>query len=300
MPFPDAAIGRPISATDVRTAPVSIHSLPSLSSPNLNTARMAEAVARVALVDADGPYREALGCRLAEEGYDVQSFDHGEAALEYLTQGGEADLVLLDWNTPGLAAAALLREANARGVSAPVICLAGEADDGNEDIALAHGARDYIGKARRLPILLKRMALVLDGTKGSASDGPERGENEAAAQIRGDLELRLAQGRALWKGMRVDLTLTEFNMVALLATRLEGDVSYRELYDLVHGQGFMAGYGNNGYRANVRAFIKRIRAKFRAVDAEFDSILNYPGFGYRWNSALAAQTGDGEAALVAA
>ncbi|MCW2241645.1 response regulator transcription factor [Azospirillum canadense] len=278
---------------------MSIHSLPSLSLPNLSTARMAEAVARVALVEADEHYREALGCRLADEGYDVRSFDRGEAALEYLTQGGEADLVLLDWHTPGLAAAALLREANARGVSAPVICLAGEADDGDEHIALAHGARDYIGKSRRLPILLKRMALVLDGTKGTPSDVPAQAESEAAVHIRGDLELRLARGRALWKGGRVDLTLTEFNMIALLATRPEGDVSYRELYDLVHGQGFMAGYGNNGYRANVRAFIKRIRAKFRAVDAEFDGIANYPGFGYRWNSALAAQTGDSEAALVA-
>ncbi len=279
---------------------MSIHSLPSLSSPNLSTARMAEAVARVALVEADERYREALGCQLADEGYEVRSFDRGEAALEYLTQGGEADLVLLDWHTPGLTAATLLREANARRVNAPVICLAGEADDGDEDVALAHGARDYIGKSRSLSILLKRMALVLDGTKGTPSDGPERGESEAAVHIRGDLELRLAQGRALWKGMRVDLTLTEFNMVALLVTRPEGDVSYRELYDLVHGQGFMAGYGNNGYRANVRAFIKRIRAKFRAIDAAFDGIANYPGFGYRWNSALAAQTGDSEAALVAA
>ena len=44
----------------------------------------------------------------------------------------------------------------------------------------------------------------------------------------------------------------------------------------------MAGYGPEGYRANVRSFIKRIRKKFRELDAEFDQIENYPGFGYRW------------------
>lgn len=279
---------------------MSIHSLPSLSLNNPSTARMAEAVARVALVEADDHYRETLGSRLAEEGYNVRSFDRGAAALEYLVQGGEADLVLLDWNTPDVAATALLHEVNSRGVSAPVICLAGEAEDNDEEVALAHGARDYIDKSRRLPILLKRMALVLDGTKGNASDVPAQAETEAAVQVWGNLELRLAQGRAFWKGRRVDLTLTEFNMVALLATRPEGDVSYRELYDLVHGQGFMAGYGNNGYRANVRAFIKRIRAKFRAVDAEFGGIVNYPGFGYRWSNTPTVEGGDTETALVVA
>ncbi|MEM9881049.1 MAG: DNA-binding response regulator, partial [Pseudomonadota bacterium] len=45
-----------------------------------------------------------------------------------------------------------------------------------------------------------------------------------------------------------------------------------------------AGDGEHGYRANVRAFIKRIRQKFRAVDDHFDCIGNYPGFGYRWQS----------------
>ncbi|MBP2293350.1 response regulator transcription factor [Azospirillum rugosum] len=255
---------------------------------------MAEVIARVALVEADDGHRESLGRSLAEEGYDVRSFDRGEAALEYLTRGGEADLLLLDWNAPGMAAATLLRQVNSCGIGAPVICLAEEAEDRDEEIALAHGALDYIGKSRRLPILLKRMALVLDGTKGSPSDASEPVESEAQVQIHGDLELRVAQGRAFWKGTRVDLTLTEFNMVALLVNRLESDVSYREIYDLVHGQGFMAGYGSNGYRANVRAFIKRIRAKFRAVDAEFDGISNYPGFGYRWNSTPIAVAGDGD------
>jgi two-component system response regulator ChvI len=45
---------------------------------------------------------------------------------------------------------------------------------------------------------------------------------------------------------------------------------------------FLAGYGANGYRANVRALIKRIRKKFRAIDDSFVEIANYPGYGYRW------------------
>jgi two-component system response regulator ChvI len=44
----------------------------------------------------------------------------------------------------------------------------------------------------------------------------------------------------------------------------------------------MAGDGDVGYRTNVRAFIKRIRQKFKDADPDFSQIENYPGFGYRW------------------
>ncbi|MFQ6019027.1 MAG: helix-turn-helix domain-containing protein, partial [Kiloniellaceae bacterium] len=61
-----------------------------------------------------------------------------------------------------------------------------------------------------------------------------------------------------------------------------GDATYRQIYDIVRGKDFAAGYGSEGFRANVRSFIKRIRKKFRDVDPEFDRIDNYAGFGYRW------------------
>ena len=72
-------------------------------------------------------------------------------------------------------------------------------------------------------------------------------------------------------------------MIECLVDRAGNDVSYRSLYDIVHGEGFSAGAGEIGYRTNVRAFIKRIRQKFRDADAEFSHIENYPGFGYRWS-----------------
>jgi two-component system response regulator ChvI len=50
----------------------------------------------------------------------------------------------------------------------------------------------------------------------------------------------------------------------------------------VRGEGFVAGDGDIGYRTNVRAFIKRIRQKFKDTDPNFAQIENYPGFGYRW------------------
>ena len=100
----------------------------------------------------------------------------------------------------------------------------------------------------------------------------------------GQLILRFDTNRALWAGRAVDLTSTEFRIVTLLAERAGRDVRYREIYDLVHGKDFISGQGSEGYRANVRTFIKRIRKKFCDVDPGFDHIENYASFGYRWTA----------------
>jgi two-component system, OmpR family, response regulator ChvI len=87
-----------------------------------------------------------------------------------------------------------------------------------------------------------------------------------------------------WAGQAIEFTLSEFRMFSQLAIKMGEDVSYREPYDLVRGRGFVAGQGVDGYRTNVRTFIKRIRKKFREVHPTFNQIQNYGGFGYRWIS----------------
>ena len=59
-------------------------------------------------------------------------------------------------------------------------------------------------------------------------------------------------------------------------------MTYRAVYDRPHYEGFIAGIREDGYRANVRSAIKRIRNKFRACDSAFEEIENYTGFGYCW------------------
>lgn len=252
-------------------------------------------IARIALVDDDDLFRESLSLNLGDEGYEVITFDRGEPALDFFAAGGSVDIVLLDWRMPKMDGIDVLRQMRARGIDAPVIFLTVLSDQIYEEAALAGGALDFVEKSRSLSILLKRMRLILDGNKGGAEEG--EGANTLPVHTLGSLELRLDNSRALWMGKRIDLTLTEFNIVKLMSTRPEEDVSYREIYDLVHGKGFQAGYGPSGYRANVRAFIKRIRQKFRAVDAGFGCIENYPGFGYRWGKGegTASRTRDDDA-----
>jgi len=173
----------------------------------------------------------------------------------------------------------VLRSLRRAGNTTPVIFLTVLSEDIYEEAALEGGAVDFIDKSRRLSILIKRLRLIAEGSR-PASDG--NGRQVSDVLHIGHLELRFDINRASWAGTPIDLTLTEFKIVALLALRTGEDVSYREIYDLVHGKNFVAGYGDEGYRANVRTFIKRIRKKLREVDSEFEHIHNYAGFGYRW------------------
>jgi two-component system response regulator ChvI len=271
------------------TQPSISNASPTSSLKPNGTERFADTVARVALVDDDDLFRESLGMNLSDEGFEVVPFDRGHAALDYFADGGEADLILLDWRMPRMDGIETLRQLRARNIEVPVIFLTVLSDQIYEETALTGGALDFVEKSRSLPILLKRMQLIVKGRKppvggeAAADEAPAQGGAAGQVYRRGPLELKLEGSRAFWNGTRIDLTLTEFNIVKSMATKAGEDVSYRDIYDLVHGKDFVAGYGPAGYRANVRAFIKRIRHKFRAVDGAFDEIDNYPGFGYRWS-----------------
>jgi len=233
---------------------------------------------RIAVIDDDQGFAESLATNLEDEGFDVLAFVDGRLAVTSLCGGESADTILLDWRMPGMNGLEVLRELRRNGIATPVIFLTALGDDIYEEAALGGGAVDFIDKSRRFPILVKRIELSVEG-RAPREDLPEPQEGQFRL---GALELRFDISRAFWHGRAVGLTLTEFRILALLARKAGGDVSYRELYDLVHGKGFMAGKGANGYHGNVRTFIKRIRRKLRAVDPDFDHIQYYARFGYRW------------------
>ena len=160
------------------------------------------------------------------------------------------------------------------GHDVPVIFLTGHNQPIYEEAALAGGAVDFVDKSKSFSIILQRLKLALAGAKGVPAPASDRAPS--------GITFADDSARAYWRGQQLDLTLSEFKVVKLLVGKSGHDVSYREIYDLVRGEGFQAGAGEEGYRANVRAMVKRIRQKFRDVDPEFEGIENYPGFGYRW------------------
>jgi two-component system response regulator ChvI len=232
---------------------------------------------RILVVDDDPDFVEALATNLAGCGFSVQSHTDGRTALSRVLGGERFDVLLIDWYMPSINGVELLKEIRGSGIETPVIMLTGAAGEVEEDIALGLGATDFVDKSRRFSILVKRIRrIVEDDDRDRTSGTDELGV--------GDLSLRRRSCRAEWRGQEVALTLTEFRVVEILAAHAGTDLTYREIYDVVHGEGFWAGDGDAGYRVNVRSLIKRIRQKFVSIDPGFQAIENYPGHGYRWRS----------------
>jgi len=170
----------------------------------------------------------------------------------------------------------LLPRLRREGIQLPVVFLTGRTSPNHEQLAFDRGALDFVDKARGVPILAKRIRVIVDSSKR-----PKALEVDEILHC-GRLMLKPRVSRAYWDEADVNLTLTEFNIVRLLSSNVGNHVTYRAVYDCMHHVGFIAGSGENGYRTNVRSSIKRIRNKFRLVDSEFSEIENYPSFGYRW------------------
>ncbi|HWA31415.1 MAG TPA: response regulator transcription factor [Rhizomicrobium sp.] len=240
----------------------------------------AAALGHVVVVDDDALFLESVSTNLSNAGYVANAFSGGEEAVGYLSENGRADLLLLDWKMPGITGIEVMQRLRAEKIDIPIIFLTMLSDQIYEEAGLLGGAVDFIEKSRSFAILLRRIELILRGEKKRWDSEPKNATGEILT--RDKLALRFDSRRALWNSVNIDLTLTEFNIVSHLVGNADRDVSYREIYDIVHGEGFMAGDGEAGFRTNVRAFIKRIRQKFRDVDPQFSCIANYPGFGYRW------------------
>jgi len=232
---------------------------------------------KAVLVDDDDDYREAATTELDFLGFDVIACPSGEAMLSCLEQHHiDADVIVLDWRLQTGLGIDLLPLLHERGINLPVVFLTALPTAACEYAALDRGAVDFVDKARGIPILAKRLRLIVQLSRGQAA--AESHESLTS----GKLILRADVSRAYWDGHDVDLTVTEFRIVYMLVWRCNEYVTYRSIYDRVHHAGFVAGSGEDGYRTNVRSSIRRIRNKFRAFDDRFEEIENYPGFGYRW------------------
>lgn len=249
----------------------------SSSSPVPNhTAEATDDRIRIIFVEDDDEFREAATLELTDLGFTVTSFADGAAMLTAAAEGLAADVIVLDWSLPSLPGIDLLPRLRREGIQLPVVFLTGRSSTGHENLAFDRGALDFVDKARGVEILAKRLRLIVESSKR-----PQVLEVDEVLHC-GRLLLKPRISRAYWDDADVKLTLTEFNIVRLLASNVGNHVTYRAVYDCMHHVGFIAGSGEHGYRTNVRSSIKRIRSKFRLIDREFDAIENYPSFGYRW------------------
>lgn len=233
---------------------------------------------RVLLVHANDRYCATLAAHLRTQKLSVIEFDDPRAALLFAESDRQINAVLIDADLPKVSGIGLLVRFRNLTMELPTALAAGANDEKLEETALECGASDFLHKFRSPMIGAKRVRLLVGGSKSVVE--PERPPRRAVTV--GNLDLRLPSHRAHWRNVLVPLTVTEFRIVRLLACRVGEEVSYREIYDVVHGPGFMAGDGQYGFRGNVRSLIRKIRNRFRTIDEHFSEIENYPGFGYRW------------------
>jgi two-component system response regulator ChvI len=227
---------------------------------------------RVLLIGDGAIDRGFLAERLSKQGFAVRTV----AALPGASNAvRDAEVIVLHCDQAKMSSIDLLDILQRQAAGVPIVLLTGEASPAREGLALDKGAIDVIGQSRSSEVLARRLKDVVKAF--GRTDQPQAG-----GMTCGKLLLRPDIGRAYWKDADLGLTFGEYNIICLLASNVGRYVTYRAIYDRLHYEGFIAGDGADGYRANVRSAIKRIRNKFRSFDPTFDEIQNYNGFGYCW------------------
>jgi two-component system response regulator ChvI len=231
----------------------------------------------IVLVDDDRNILTSVQMTLEAEGFDVRTYPDGDEALRGLTQK-PADLAVLDIKMPRLNGMELLQRLKQATVTArmPVILLTSKDEEVDEIMGLRMGADDYITKPFSQRLLLERIRSLLRREQARLQPVNDDPQNLLS---RGELMLDSARHVCLWKGNPVELTVTEFLLVKTLAQRPGHVKSRDQLMD--------AAYGDSIYvdDRTIDSHIKRLRKKFKDVDAEFAEIETLYGVGYRYREA---------------
>ena len=162
--------------------------------------------------DDDPQLLRLLVRNLQLEGYDVVAVPDGQQALEQI-EAKRFDLVMLDVMMPkldGFTVCERVREFS----SVPIIIVTALGQDQDTIRGLDAGADDYLTKPFSVEELLARVRAVLRRVQGPANlDGPMMRPIVEA----GDLLINLVQRRVMLAGQDVELTPTEYQLLACLA-----------------------------------------------------------------------------------
>jgi len=228
----------------------------------------------IALVDDDRNILTSVSMALEAEGFEVRTYTDGDEAQRGITQR-PPDLAVLDIKMPRLNGMELLQRLRQNPVTMhmPVIFLTSKDEEVDEILGLQMGADDYITKPFSQRLLIERIRALL---RREQLRKQPAAEDPASVITRGDLVLDSARHVCMWKGKKVDLTVTEFLLIKALAQRA-GHVKNRD-------QLMDAAYGESIYvdDRTIDSHIKRMRKKFRAVDPDFAQIETLYGVGYKY------------------
>ena len=227
----------------------------------------------IALIDDDRNMLTSISIALEKEGFNVQTYLDGESALIGLSRS-PPDLAVIDIKMPKMDGEELLKKLRKK-TSLPVILLTSKDDEIDELLGLKLGADDFIKKSGgfSIKVLIERIRVQL------RKNNINNIEDIKNIISHGKLKLDPSQLECEWDGKQLPdkLTTTEFLIVKELAKR-PGiikersqlmDIAYREDTDIED--------------RTIDSHVKRIRKKFKKIDANFSAIETRYGSGYRWN-----------------
>jgi len=233
---------------------------------------------KIALVDDEQSILTSVSLSLQSEGFTVDTFLNGVEALEAL-ESQSYDLGLFDIKMPKMDGNELLSKVRSSKIEnlkdLPIIFLTSKDHEQDEIIGLRMGASDYIKKPFSQKLLNERIRTVL---RIHSNRNEEQKDNSIKKQnfIKGDLILDEDKQLCFWKGIEIELTVAEFNLIKSLA-QYPGVVKDRnQLMDAMYGDSI---YVDD---RTIDSHIKRLRKKFRSYDNSFDQIRTRYGSGYSW------------------
>jgi len=222
---------------------------------------------RILVVDDEAAIRETVGYALRGEGYDVSDAADGEEALEAARSNG-FDVLILDLMLPKLSGVEVCRRLRAES-DVPILLLTAKDAEVDRVLGLEAGADDYVTKPFSMAELVSRVRAILRRRE------LDRSSSGALVYRVGGLTLDLVRYGAQIERRAVNLTRSEFKLLALLAAEPERVFSRREI---------MQHLWESSYVGDQRAcdiHVSNIRKKIERDPARPERLLTVRGVGYR-------------------
>lgn len=227
--------------------------------------------ARILVVDDEAAIADLVARVLSDEGFEVEAFQSAPDALTAF-HNGAFDLAILDVMMPQMDGFELCAKLRATS-NIPILFLSAKAEENDQVVGFALGADDYIPKPFRPRELVARVRARL--RRASAISMPN-GTDELRC---GDLVIDEIHHEATLFDEPLDLTPTEFSLLALLATHAGQPLSSRSLFEALWHEPADASSAST-----VMVHIRNLRRKLAAVDSSKTYIENIWGVGYALKS----------------
>ncbi|RLK08155.1 response regulator transcription factor [Ruegeria conchae] len=232
-------------------------------------------MSKIALVDDDRNILTSVSMTLEAEGFEVETYNDGQAALDAFNKK-LPDMAVLDIKMPRMDGMDLLQRLRQK-TQMPVIFLTSKDDEIDEVLGLRMGADDYVKKPFSQRLLVERIRALLRRQEAVEGDATSVATGDTKVMERGELRMDPLRHSVSWKGNDVSLTVTEFLLLQALAQRPGFVKSRDQLMDVA--------YDDQVYvdDRTIDSHIKRLRKKMRAADPDFSAIETLYGIGYRYN-----------------